>query len=578
MAQEEKNDRQATLCLIKPDAVKAGNAFTIRQRIEKEGFNVAIMRKETLTKEKAETFYQEHKERSFFNDLVTFMTSGPIYMLKLVKPNAIKDWRSLMGPTDSAKAKQENAQCIRALYGTDVQQNAVHGSDSEASAKRELDVMFPDLVGLKAGFLSPRDYMKRALEMMKDVYSEVHAINVDGWEEKTIENTKKELTDKNIKVVAGYSQKDAFHHILFNEFLGYPVPSRKAFLYCMNKYLMRTIEKDAFWYDFVDPINEDFATICAKIKEYPFMLKNTSLSLGRGIFSISDEKKLKVVLEDYKADKALQDSIAYQMGVFSKGLEKKDIPNLPPFISEHKVDINSTIEYCYEGFVTPDGKLIHYALTEEVYFKNHSALGYLTPPMSLPKDKVKLIQDWVEGYMSGYIKLGYINQFFNLELWLSDKDEVFLTEINPRAAHSFHYNYLYSFGTRLYEDNMELARGADVTAISEYNPWTLWLGNYSFSYTLIVLITVKETGKLTDILDWDYVNQLETKDNILIRYNRQKGDTLVENDMTSAGCMILQMWIVGETAKALIGKETEIRSKIYKNPQSGNDYPAYWKV
>ena len=272
------------------------------------------------------------------------------------------------------------------------------------------------------------------------------------------------------------------------------------------------------------------------------MLKNTSLSLGRGIFSISDEKKLKAVLEEYSADKALQDSIAYQMKIFSKGMDEKDIPNLPPFISEHKVDIMSTIEYCYEGYITEDGELVHYAFTEEVYFQNHQALGYLTPPMSLSKDKMPLVQKWVEEYMSGYIKLGYRNQFFNLELWLSDKDEIFLTEINPRAAHSFHYNYLYSFGTTLFEDNMELARGADLTAVKEHNPWTMWLRGDPFNYTLIVLITAKEIGKLTDILDWDYVNELETKEGILIRYNRQKDETLTEKDMTSAGCMIMQMW------------------------------------
>ena len=63
--------------------------------------------------------------------------------------------------------------------------------------------------------------------------------------------------------------------------------------------------------------------------------------------------------------------------------------------------------------------------------------------MSLTLEKAKLIEAWVVEYMQGYIDLGYKNQFFNLELWLSDKDEVFLTEINPRAAHSFHYNYYY---------------------------------------------------------------------------------------------------------------------------------------
>ena len=71
------------------------------------------------------------------------MTSGEIYALKLEKADAIKGWRTLMGPTNAETAKKENPECIRALYGTDVQQNATHGSDSEASAKRELEYFFP---------------------------------------------------------------------------------------------------------------------------------------------------------------------------------------------------------------------------------------------------------------------------------------------------------------------------------------------------------------------------------------------------------------------------------------------------
>ena len=112
-------------------------------RIEREGFRIVLTEKLTLTKERAEGFYAEHKARPFFNGLVTFMTSGEIYALKLQRSNAIVSWRSLMGPTNAEQAKKDSPNCIRALFGTYVQENATHGSDSPGSAERELNYFFP---------------------------------------------------------------------------------------------------------------------------------------------------------------------------------------------------------------------------------------------------------------------------------------------------------------------------------------------------------------------------------------------------------------------------------------------------
>ena len=143
MAQEEKNaETEQTLALIKPDAVKAGNARGIMNRMREEGFTIVEYKRFSLTKELAEGFYAEHKARSFFGDLVKFMTSGEIYALKLERRNAILGWRALMGPTNSEAARKEAPKSIRALYGKDVQENATHGSDSKKSAERELNYFF----------------------------------------------------------------------------------------------------------------------------------------------------------------------------------------------------------------------------------------------------------------------------------------------------------------------------------------------------------------------------------------------------------------------------------------------------
>ena len=158
--------QQQTLALIKPDAVAAGNAAAIVDRIAKCGFTILESQKVQLTKERAEAFYAEHKVqcilyvdtlhviedraifvvrfqgKGFFGDLVEFMISGPIYALKLGASNAILKWRTLMGPTNFEVAKQEAPQSIRALYASSMTKNASHGSDSVESAKRELEFYF----------------------------------------------------------------------------------------------------------------------------------------------------------------------------------------------------------------------------------------------------------------------------------------------------------------------------------------------------------------------------------------------------------------------------------------------------
>lgn len=135
--------QQTTFAAIKPDAVSAGNAPAIMDRIVKEGFTILESQKMTLTKERAEAFYAEHKGKGFFGELVDFMVSGPIYALKLRGTNGIKAWRDLMGPTNFETAKQESPESIRALYASSMTKNASHGSDSTESAARELEFYFP---------------------------------------------------------------------------------------------------------------------------------------------------------------------------------------------------------------------------------------------------------------------------------------------------------------------------------------------------------------------------------------------------------------------------------------------------
>ncbi|MEZ5361109.1 MAG: nucleoside-diphosphate kinase [Bryobacterales bacterium] len=137
---------ERTLTMIKPDATAAGNTGNILALLEKAGFKIIGLKKVKLTKELAEAFYAVHKERPFFGDLVKFMTEGPISAACLEREDAVTKLREVMGATDSKKAAEGT---VRALYGTDIERNAIHGSDSPENAAIEIAFHFnqSELVG-----------------------------------------------------------------------------------------------------------------------------------------------------------------------------------------------------------------------------------------------------------------------------------------------------------------------------------------------------------------------------------------------------------------------------------------------
>jgi nucleoside-diphosphate kinase len=128
-----------TLTMIKPGAVKNKHIGAIIDRIEKAGFQIVAIKSLKLSKEAAQQFYQEHAERPFFNDLVDFMSSGPIVAAVLYKENAVADFRKLIGSTDPNDAEEGT---IRKDFAESKSKNAVHGSDSDESAEREAHFFF----------------------------------------------------------------------------------------------------------------------------------------------------------------------------------------------------------------------------------------------------------------------------------------------------------------------------------------------------------------------------------------------------------------------------------------------------
>lgn len=130
---------ERTLAIIKPDSVEKGIIGEIVGRIDSEGFKIVGMKMLYLTKERAEGFYAVHEGKSFFNDLVQFMTSGPCVVMVLEAEDAIDKWREVMGVTNPEEAAVGT---IRKDYGTDIQCNATHGSDAPETAEFEISYFF----------------------------------------------------------------------------------------------------------------------------------------------------------------------------------------------------------------------------------------------------------------------------------------------------------------------------------------------------------------------------------------------------------------------------------------------------
>tara|TARA_B100000475_G_C14971958_1_gene304393 strand:- start:606 stop:1022 length:417 start_codon:yes stop_codon:yes gene_type:complete len=128
-----------TFTMIKPEAVEAGNTGAILNKIEKSGFRIVAMKKVILSRERAGHFYEVHKERPFYSELVEYMSSGPIIAAILEKENAVADFRELIGATDPSEAKPGT---IRHEFAESKGKNAVHGSDSDENANIEADFHF----------------------------------------------------------------------------------------------------------------------------------------------------------------------------------------------------------------------------------------------------------------------------------------------------------------------------------------------------------------------------------------------------------------------------------------------------
>ena len=135
------NSAEQTLSIIKPDAVERGLENEIKEMFKENGFNIVKEKKIQIEKSEAAIFYKVHQTKPFYNDLCSYLSSGPIVVMVIEKSNAILDNRKLMGATNPKEAQEGT---IRKKYGISIDKNSVHGSDSNENAKIEIEFFFKD--------------------------------------------------------------------------------------------------------------------------------------------------------------------------------------------------------------------------------------------------------------------------------------------------------------------------------------------------------------------------------------------------------------------------------------------------
>lgn len=135
---------ERTLAMIKPDGFLGNHTHFIQTTILASGFTILNQITLQLDSHTAKAFYADHSSRTFFPNLINYITSGPVLIMVLEKVNAVSDWRSLIGPTDPSKAKVTHPHSIRAMCGVNLERNCVHGSDSIKSAAREISFFFKE--------------------------------------------------------------------------------------------------------------------------------------------------------------------------------------------------------------------------------------------------------------------------------------------------------------------------------------------------------------------------------------------------------------------------------------------------
>ena len=355
-----------------------------------------------------------------------------------------------------------------------------------------------------------------------------------------------------------------------NESLGYPCPSVLSTVYCLNKLLTRSFINDFKWFSGFN-LDDDIEEIVQKVVAYPCMLKPTMLYQGIGSYHCNDEAALRSNWQNVKANLQICTQVLEKHRELFSLLTSIGQSDLADKCTQYMVEEfietqgSETYQYCMEAYVTKDGRVIPYALVEELLFKNGMNLVDVTPPYHFDGD-FQPFEDYIIKIGQRLYSLGFRNQFFNIEFWRFSDGSFRLIEINPRNSFTYWYIFKSLSDNDLFHDVADLFLHNKLPTNSPLMEskwqWSITQGK-GIKYAASVSLTTLAPGKRSDLFNYDYLKKL-SEDGVRVHYVDSEDSIITDSDITMNGASTAKV-ILNGTWKEIVTGAKKSRERFYKD-------------
>ena len=364
---------------------------------------------------------------------------------------------------------------------------------------------------------------------------------------------------------------------ILNQKLGFPNPSLLSLVVLKNKNLSRTVLGKFGWF-FGFNLDQSNERILNNVAHYPCMLKPTMLCAGRGSFCCEDEAALCSNLEAIRGDPVREDNSSFHSEVISI-LKQSSKPGLiekcTEYMVEQYIDISAdgTYQYCMEGFIGSDGKVVIYSLVEELFFKNGLLLGHVIPPVHF-NGNFEPFEAFMKSVGKRMWDLGFQNQAFDIEFWQLPDGRFWIVEVNLRMASSYYDLYHLYSGNHIYDDVANLVLSGSEPEISPFSHLKLMWSNSQRNHThsFLLGLTTRARGKIDDIFDIDFLQGYISNTCGFALVSRN--DVLKEVHSSTLGGILANITIKGSW-NDIVTEEKRFREALYKDKEQFYEADKY---
>jgi len=413
-------------------------------------------------------------------------------------------------------------------------------------------------------------FLDKYLDQCKDQY-DVHLVTPDP----TFKNAEQDIMKwvpyckkHGIKHISSFDHEYMIWQAILNELIAdeSTSPSLSSMTFAMNKYHTRQLDDPSFWAVAVDKENPKAATDEVNGR-YPCMVKASCLNLSWGVkVAHSVEEFLQLV--DSASEQA-QEAERFRDAI--KRFLPEDGPSFPSFMAEMKLDLMDPDlkQFSVECLCTSSGEFRTHAVREEIYFNTYQKLGYVCPPISLSKEKMSKLVEFTDHIGSQLVKLGFVNQFFNMEVWHLPSGDYRLVEVNVLPNPHFVGMNFHLTGKNYMREFLDL-HAKQLPPSTELIE-KIVAGNVG-KVCLQSEMSCVTKGRVADLLDMDALRNLPAENHCMM-WVTNDDLVLTEDHMTTAGWASAEVFLEGDSLEDVLAKDKALREKIYKVNCPNEHYP-----